>query len=158
MVVIIYGTGVTASDFLMPMKVTGRDGRDLHETWDGDARAYLGITLPGFPNFFMLYGPNTNIVANGSIIYFSECEVHYVLGCLREMLARDIRAIDPRTDVHDAYNERIDAENLRMAWGVSTVSSWYKNATGRTAQNWPFSLLAYWQQTREPNLDDYEKL
>ncbi|QGG94461.1 flavin-containing monooxygenase [Actinomarinicola tropica] len=156
--VIIYGTGFRAADFLMPMKVVGRGGRDLHETWGGDARAYLGITLPGFPNLFLLYGPNTNIVVNGSIIYFSECEVHYVLGCVREMLTRGIRAIDPRPEVHDAYNDRIDAENLKMAWGVSSVSSWYKNATGRTAQNWPFSLLEYWQQTRDPNLDDYELL
>ena len=106
----------------------------------------------------MLYGPNTNIVANGSIIYFSECEVHYILGCIREMLDRDLRAIDPKAQVHDAYNDEIDAENLRMAWGVSTVSSWYKNQTGRTAQNWPFSLLDYWQRTRSPNLDDYETL
>lgn len=156
--VIIYGTGFTASDFLMPMKVTGRDGRDLHETWSGDARAYLGITLPGFPNFFMMYGPNTNIVVNGSIIYFSECEVHYIVGCIHEMLQRDVRALDTRPEVHDAYNERVDAENLRMAWGVSSVSSWYKNATGRTAQNWPFSLLAYWQQTRRPDLADFELL
>ncbi|HUF34003.1 MAG TPA: NAD(P)/FAD-dependent oxidoreductase [Acidimicrobiales bacterium] len=156
--VIIYGTGFQASDFLTPMKVVGRGGRDLHEVWGGDARAYLGITLPGFPSFFMLYGPNTNIVVNGSIIYFSECEVHYVVGCIREILASGARAIDPKPEVHEAYNERIDEGNLRMAWGVSTVSSWYKNATGRTAQNWPFSLLEYWQQTREPDLDDYEVL
>ena len=156
--VLIYGTGFKASEFLMPMQVTGREGIDLHERWAGDARAYLGITLPGFPNLFLLYGPNTNIVVNGSITYFSECEVHYVTSCLRELLAGDIGAIDPKSAVHDAYNERIDAENLRMAWGVSSVNSWYKNATGRTAQNWPFSLLEYWQQTRQPDLDDYELL
>jgi 4-hydroxyacetophenone monooxygenase len=156
--VIIYGTGFKASDFLMPMKVVGRNGTDLHEHWAGDARAYLGIVLPGFPNFFMLYGPNTNIVVNGSIIYFSECEVHYVVGCVRKLLETGAAAIDPKPEVHDAYNEKIDAENLKMAWGVSSVSTWYKNATGRTAQNWPFSLLEYWQQTREPDLADYEVL
>ena len=156
--VLIYGTGFKASEFLMPMQMTGRDGVDLHDRWGGDARAYLGITLPGFPNLFLLYGPNTNIVVNGSITYFSECEVHYVVGCLRGLLAEGLGAIDPKPEVHDAYNERIDAENLRMAWGVSTVNSWYKNATGRTAQNWPFSLLEYWQQTRRPDLDDYERL
>ena len=156
--VIIYGTGFKASDFLVPMKVVGRNGTDLHEHWAGDARAYLGIVLPGFPNFFMLYGPNTNIVVNGSIIYFSECEVHYVVGCVRKLLETGAAAIDPKPEVHDAYNERIDAENLKMAWGVSSVSTWYKNATGRTAQNWPFSLLEYWQQTREPDLADYEVL
>ncbi len=140
------------------MKVVGRDGVELHERWRGDARAYLGITLPGYPSFFLLYGPNTNIVVNGSIIYFSECEVHYVLGCVRQILETGARAIDPKPEVHDAYNDRIDAENLRMAWGVSSVSSWYKNVTGRTAQNWPFSLLEYWRQTREPDLGDYELL
>src|SRR5205814_9771081 len=63
--VLIYATGFQPSRFLMPMKVVGRGGVDLHSHWDGDARAYLGITIPGFPNFFVLYGPNTNIVVNG---------------------------------------------------------------------------------------------
>ena len=76
---IVYATGFEASDFLMPMRVTGAGGVDLHEHWAGDARAYLGITVPGFPNLFCLYGPNTNLVANGSIIFFSECAVRYVL-------------------------------------------------------------------------------
>lgn len=156
--VLIYGTGFQASDFLTPMKVVGRGGVELHERWGGDARAYLGITLPRYPNLFLLYGPNTNIVVNGSITYFSECEVHYVVGCLEKLLETGARAMDPRPEVHDAYNARVDAENLRMAWGVSSVNSWYKNVTGRTAQNWPFSLLEYWQQTREPDLSDYELL
>jgi 4-hydroxyacetophenone monooxygenase len=156
--VVIYGTGFQASRFLTPMRVTGRDGADLHQQWQGDARAYLGIVVPNFPNFFLLYGPNTNIVVNGSIIYFSECEVHYVLECLRMVLASGATAIDCRRDVHDAYNERIDAGNLERVWGVSTVNSWYKNDKGRVAQNWPFNLIEYWQQTREPNPADYEFL
>jgi 4-hydroxyacetophenone monooxygenase len=156
--VIVYGTGFQASDFLVPMKVVGRGGVELHERWGGDARAYLGITLPGFPNLFLLYGPNTNIVANGSITYFSECEVFYIVEALGALLARQVRALDPKPSVHDAYNERIDAGNLQMAWGVSGVNSWYRNATGRSAQNWPFTLLEYWQQTRSVDLDDYELL
>ena len=95
---------------------------------------------------------------NGSITYFSECEVHYVLGCLEHLLATGARALDTRPEVHDAYNHEVDAENLRMAWGVSSVNSWYKNATGRTAQNWPFSLLEYWERTRAPRPDDFELL
>ena len=153
--VIVYGTGFTASDFLMPMKVVGRGGVELHERWRGDARAMLGITLPSFPNLFLLYGPNTNIVVNGSITYFSECEVHYIVGCLRELLVRGARALEPTQEAHDAFNARVDAQNLQMAWGVSGVNSWYKNATGRSAQNWPFSLLEYWQQTRTPDPEDY---
>jgi 4-hydroxyacetophenone monooxygenase len=153
--VIVFGTGFQASNFLSPMQVSGTGGVDLHEQWAGDARAYLGITIPGFPNLFCLYGPNTNIVINGSIIYFSECGVRYILGCL-ELLLRDRHAsLDVRKDVHDEFNEQVDAENRNMAWGWSDVNSWYKNEHGRVAQNWPFTLLEYWQRTLAPDPDDY---
>jgi 4-hydroxyacetophenone monooxygenase len=154
--VIVYGTGFQASKFLTPMKVTGRSGTDLHDRWDGDARAYLGMTVPGFPNFFCLYGPNTNIVINGSIVYFSECEVRYLLGSIRLLLEGGHRAMDVRPDVHDAYNERVDAANRQRAWGVSDVNTWYKNERGRVTQNWPFTLLEFWQRTKEPDPADYE--
>jgi 4-hydroxyacetophenone monooxygenase len=154
--VIICATGFQASRFLTPMDVVGRDGIELHEQWDGNARAYLGVAVPHFPNFFMLYGPNTNIVVNGSIIYFSECEVHYILGCVKLLLEQSLQSLDCRTDVHDTYNEWVDGGNAMMAWGVSTVNSWYKNDTGRVAQNWPFGLLEFWQQTRAPKSADFE--
>ena len=153
--VIIYGTGFQASKFLTPMQVTGTGGRDLHAQWDGDARAYLGITVPGFPNLFLMYGPNTNIVINGSITYFSECEAQYIVESVRMLLRNGVRAMDVKPEVHDAYNVVIDEGNQQMAWGVSTVNTWYRNARGRIAQNWPFDLLRYWHQTREPNPDDY---
>ena len=153
--VLIYGTGFQASDFLMPMEVVGRDGESLHDRWKGDARAYLGVTIPGFPNLFCMYGPNTNIVVNGSIIYYSECEVHYAVECVRLLLAEGAGSLDVRTEVHDAYNERIDAANALRTWGFSKVRSWYKNSTGRTAQNWPFSVLEFYEQTRHPNPEDY---
>src|SRR4029453_15203075 len=105
--VLIYGTGFQASKFLTPMQVPGRGGVDLHEMGGGaaDARAYLGVTIPGFPNLFCLYGPNTNIVVNGSIIYFSECGVRYILGLLGMVLTGGHKAIDVRKDVHDEFNE-----------------------------------------------------
>jgi 4-hydroxyacetophenone monooxygenase len=156
--VLVYGTGFQPSRFLMPMKVVGRGGVNLHERWDGDARAYLGITIPSFPNFFVLYGPNTNIVVNGSIIWFSECEVRYIMDCLKLVLSGDHATLECKQDVHDRFNEQVDAENLRMAWGVSKVNSWYKNAKGRVAQNWPFPLLEYWERTRQVDPDDYELL
>jgi 4-hydroxyacetophenone monooxygenase len=156
--VLIYGTGFKASKFLTPMTVTGRGGLDLHEHWAGDARAYLGVTIPGFPNLFCLYGPNTNIVVNGSIVYFSECGVRYILDCLRLVLSSGHGALDVRKDVHDTFNEAVDAENALMAWGASNVNSWYKNEHGHVAQNWPFTLLDYWERTRQANADDYELL
>jgi 4-hydroxyacetophenone monooxygenase len=153
--VLVYGTGFHASKFLTPMKVIGRGGLDLHEHWKGDARAYLGIAVPGFPNLFCLYGPNTNIVINGSIIYFSECGARYILGCIEHLLRSGHRAMEVRKEVHDAFNEAVDAENRRMAWGASDVNSWYKNELGRVSQNWPFTLLAYWQRTLRPDPEEF---
>jgi 4-hydroxyacetophenone monooxygenase len=154
--VIIYGTGYQASNFLTPMDVVGRGEADLHVQWNGDARAYLGVAIPNFPNFFCLYGPNTNIVINGSIIYFSECGVRYILGLIELMLENDAAALEVKRDVHDRFNEVVDEGNRAMAWGWSDVNSWYKNATGRVAQNWPFTLLEYWQRTKEPDPQDYD--
>jgi 4-hydroxyacetophenone monooxygenase len=153
--VIVYGTGFQASRFLTPMRVTGVGGVDLHERWDGEARAYLGLTIPEFPNLFLMYGPNTNLVINGSIIYFSECEARYILESVRLLLAEGRGAMEVRADVHDAYNEGVDAENRQMAWGASSVNTWYKNASGRVTQNWPYSLLDYWERTRAPDPEDY---
>jgi 4-hydroxyacetophenone monooxygenase len=154
--VLIYGTGFTASKFLSPMKFKGRGGRDLHEQWSGDARAYLGITVPGFPNLFLMYGPNTNIVVNGSIIFFSECEMRYILGAIEMMLRNGYAAIEPKKHVHDAFNDRVDAGNAGMAWGVPQVSSWYKSESGRVSQNWPFPIVDYWYATLKPEPSDFE--
>ncbi len=156
--VIVYGTGFTASEFLMPLEVEGRGGRRLHDEWNGDGRAYLGITVPHFPNLFLLYGPNTNIVVNGSIIFFTECEVDYLLAAIETLLRDGKNALDCRTDVHDAYNERIDTDNENRAWGAATVNTWYKNRYGRVSQNWPHGLLEYWKQTRTVDPGDYEFL
>lgn len=152
--VLIYGTGFHASDFLAGFRVTGRDGADLHARWAGDPRAYLGLMVPDFPNFFMVYGPNTNIVVNGSIIFLSECGVRFIT----EMAGRIARE-GPLTvshGAHDDFNARVDAENARMAWGHPGVSSWYKGKSGRVTQNWPFPLVDYWAATRAPDPAAFE--
>jgi 4-hydroxyacetophenone monooxygenase len=153
--VMIYGTGFQASRFLWPMRVVGRGGLDLETAWNGDARAYLGMTTPGFPNLFMIYGPNTNIVINGSIIFFSECSVRYVVGCLKLLAETGAKAMEVKRDVHDAFNIEVDKANALMAWGSPHVSSWYKNDTGRVSQNWPFPIVEYWNATIVPNPDDF---
>ena len=154
--VIVYATGFQASKFLTPMTTRGRSGVDLNEQWDGDARAYMGVTVPNFPNFFMTYGPNTNIVVNGSTVYFAECEVTYIMECLSMLLKGGYASLDCKQDVHDEYNAWIDKGNLGMAWGVAEVPSWYRSESGRSAQNWPYSMLEFWQQTREANSADYQ--
>ncbi|HVZ69616.1 MAG TPA: NAD(P)/FAD-dependent oxidoreductase [Rhizomicrobium sp.] len=153
--VLIYGTGFHASDFLRTFKVYGRGGEELHQHWHGDARAYLGMTVPGFPNFFIIYGPNTNIVVNGSIIFFSECSVRYIVGSLKMLAETGHATMEVKPQVHDAFNEKVDAANKLMAWGAPQVTSWYKNATGRVSQNWPFPLVDYWKATLQPNPNDF---
>jgi len=153
--VLIYGTGFKASSFLHPMKITGVAGKDLHEVWQDEPRAFKGVSTPGFPNFFYCYGPNTNIVVNGSIIFFSECEVRYIMGCLAMVMSSNGKAIDVKPEVHERYNRWIDQGNAQMAWGQSNVNTWYKNSAGHITQNWPYTLLEFWQQTRAPEPDDF---
>ena len=152
---LIYATGFYPSRMLWPMKIKGLGGIDLQEHWDGNPRAYLGMTIPKFPNLFCMYGPNTNIVANGSIIFFSECEMRYILGCIKLLLETGCEALDCKQFVHDAYNQWVDEGNLQMAWGAANVRSWYKNSQGRVTQNWPFTLLEFWKRTQVPDKSDY---
>ena len=153
--VLIFATGFRTTDILSPMRVLGRGGVDLRTSWQGSPRAYRGITIPGFPNLFCLYGPNTNVVVNTSIIILSECGVDYILSCLRLLLESDGRSLECRREAYDAYNEWIDAGNARTAWGAPDVRSWYKNESGRVTQNWPFRLLDFWKQTRAADPADY---
>ncbi len=153
--VLIYGTGFKASDFLVPMDIRGTGGRSLHDTWGGDARAYLGLTLPGYPNFFIMYGPNTNIVVNGSIIFFSECEANYIVGCVKMLQDAKARSLEVKRDVFDRFNAEVDAANAEMPWGYAEANTWYRNSHGRVAQNWPFRLIDYWKRTRAANPDEY---
>jgi 4-hydroxyacetophenone monooxygenase len=154
--VLIYGTGFTASDFVAPMRVYGAGGVELNEEWGGDARAYLGITVPGFPNFFMVYGPNTNLVINGSILIMVECQVRYAVEAIGSLLRAGKRAMSVRRDVHERYGREMEEGNAKMVWGVADVPTWYRNKHGRVTQNWPFDLHTYWARTREPDLAEYE--
>ncbi len=154
--VLIYGTGFSASDFVAPMRVFGSGGVELNEEWGGDARAYLGLTVPGFPNLFLLYGPNTNLVINGSILIMVECQVRYAVEAIGRLLRSGHRTMSCRRDVHERYGREMEDGNARMVWGVADVPTWYRNARGRVTQNWPFDLHSYWARTREPDLADYE--
>ncbi|MFC6672054.1 hypothetical protein [Marinobacterium aestuariivivens] len=115
--IIACATGFNADRFLFPMKIVGRNGIELAEQWQGDnGRAYLGITVPNFPNLFCIYGPNTNLVVAGSIAHNAESQMNYILRCLRILLESDNRTLDCRQEVHDAYNARVDEINAGTAW------------------------------------------
>ena len=153
--VIIYGTGFTATDFLTPMRVTGRDGRDLHEEWRHGAEAYLGITVSGFPNFFMVYGPNTNLGHN-SIVYMIEAQVAYVMNALALLEHGVVRCLDVRPAVQTAFNERLQRKIRATVWSDG-CTSWYLTASGKNTVNWPDFTFAYKRRTRRVDLRHYRR-
>lgn len=154
--VIVFATGFHANRFLWPMEILGRDGADLRQRWGEEPRAYLGITVPDFPNLFCLYGPGTNLAHAGSIIFHSECQVRYVTACLAALLRNGGAAMECRRDVHDAYAARFDARHEQMVWSLPAANSWYKNAHGKVLTTSPWRLVDYWGWTRQPNLDDFD--
>ena len=153
--VLVFATGFHADRFLWPMEIAGRDGALLSEVWGDEPRAYLGITVPRFPNLFCLYGPGTNLAHAGSIIFHSECQVRYVMGCLKALLEGGHRALECRQEVHDAYRARLQQRLSEMVWSHPGMTSWYKNSRGLVTQTSPWRLVDYWGWTREPDLSDY---
>jgi cation diffusion facilitator CzcD-associated flavoprotein CzcO len=151
---LIFATGFDTNSFLAPMKIQAPDGRFLSDVWREGAEAYLGITVAGFPNLFLMYGPNTNLGHN-SIIFMLECQAGYILSCLRQMRARGLAWIAPRRDVTDAWNRKLQAELARTVW-ARTDRSWYKTRAGRITNNWSGTTLEYWWRTRRADLGAYD--
>ena len=143
---VVLGTGFAATEFLVPMTVTGRDGRDLHEQWRGGARAHLGVAVPGFPNLFLLYGPNTNLGHN-SILFMVEAQVGLVVQAVRRLARGDVRSLEVRADVADAFDAWVQ-ERARGTVFAGGCTSWYLTADGRNTQNWPASTLTYRRRLR----------
>lgn len=157
--VIIWATGFDVVNLLMPMQVKGTGGRDLHNEWDGDdARAYLGTTIPGFPNLFCLYGPNTQFGHGGSLITVLERQMHYIMSLLKQMFGQGLAAVDVRRDVHDAYNVEVDRLHGRMVWTYPGVETYCRNSKGRITVNNPFRIIDVWKMSETANLADYQAL
>jgi len=152
--VIIYGTGFKAGEFLVPMTVSGLGGRLLQDCWRDGARAYLGITVSGFPNFFLLYGPNTNLGGN-SIIYMLEGQIRYVMGALRSLDAEDLAWLDVRAAAQDAFVAWAQSASKRTVW-ESGCHNWYTTASGRNINNWPGHTFMYRYRVRRFDRPAYE--
>jgi len=152
--VIIYGTGFEASDFLSGVDFYGSGGTSLKEAWAAGAEAYRGVSVAGFPNFFMLYGPNTNLGSN-SIIFMVERQVSYIVRCVDKILSHQLKSLDVNKAVMRAYNDRMQGELAKTVW-VASCDSWYKNDAGKVVNNWPRSTLAYWWHMRSPDFSDFD--
>ncbi|WP_245549182.1 flavin-containing monooxygenase [Noviherbaspirillum massiliense] len=150
---IIFGTGFAATEFLTPMKVYGMGGIELSTAWKNGAEAYLGISIPRFPNFFMLYGPNTNLGHN-SIVYMLESQIRHVIACRKKMRESGARSMQVRQEACAGYNARIQARFRHTVWNGCT--SWYIDASGRNTINWPGFTFRYRAMTRDPDMQHYE--
>jgi 4-hydroxyacetophenone monooxygenase len=138
------------------MAIVGRDGVDLRELWGERPAAHLGITVPGFPNLFLMYGPGTNLASGGSLIFHSECQMRYIAGCLRELVDGGHRTMEPKPDRYEDWHARTQAEIRRYVWSQPSIRhSFYKNAHGEVHGLSPWRLVDYWSWTREPDLDDF---
>ena len=154
--VIILATGFEAGKLLSPMKIRGRTGTLLSEVWgDDDPRAYLGITVPDYPNLFCLYGPNTNVAHGGSLFFQAECQLRYVTSCLVQMLEGGVASIDVQKGVHDDYNGRVDKEHSELVWTHPGMRNWYRNAQGRVFSPMPWRFVDYWEMTHDADLAEY---
>jgi len=150
---IVYGTGFEATQFLAPMQVTGLGGARLAERWSRGAEAYLGMSVAGFPNFFVLYGPNTNI-GGGSIIYMLEAQQRYVAQCAQRLATNGPGYLDLQPAVQDAFNAWIRERNRHGAY-EGGCRSWYVNAEGRNTNNWVSYMRDYARRARKPDFTHY---
>lgn len=154
--VVVWATGFRANEFLVPMEVVGRGGVELREVWDGRPRALYGISVPDFPNFFMMYGPGTNLASGGSIIAASEAEMTYIDGCLRLVVEGGHRSMEPTEAAYDGWFERAQAEMRTMVWASPHIEhNYYRNENGEVHGLNPFRFVDYWTWTRSVDPDDH---
>jgi len=154
--VLILGTGFHATELLASLDVVGNEGQSLSDVWDGDdARAYLGTTVPGFPNLFTLLGPNIGLGHGGSVITPVEAQITYVMNLLEKIFAEGAQTVEVRQDVHDSYNRRVDDAHKNMVWTHPGMENWYRNSKGRVVAITPWRHDDFWRMTREADLSNY---
>jgi cation diffusion facilitator CzcD-associated flavoprotein CzcO len=151
---IIYGTGFTPTDYLQPMRITGLGGRDLNAAWREGAEAYLGITVTGFPNFFMLYGPNTNAIT--SIIYMLECQARYIAKCVGALRARRAAYMNVRAGSQARFITEVQRRTRDTVQAMTICVTYFKNEFGRITTNWPGYAFEYRWRTRAVRRRDYD--
>lgn len=153
--VIVWATGFEAAKFVSSMDVQGMGGHTLREVWnEDDPKAYLGVSVPGFPNFFMLGGPNS-FPGSGSFMFFMEVQMRYIRGLLTEMFKGGIKAIDAKAEANEEYNELVDSTHARTVWTHRGMSTYYRNSHGRVVFVMPFLNVEYWQMTQRPDMENY---
>ncbi|MDJ1182479.1 flavin-containing monooxygenase [Roseofilum casamattae] len=150
---LIWATGFQSTKFLSSLKIVGPHQKSLHETWENGPQAYKGIVVPDFPNFFMLYGPNTNLGSN-SIVFMLECQANYIRSCIEMMQEQGITNLKVKPETNTEFNEKLQESAEKTVW-MNNCSSWYKNEDGKLTNNWPYSSVRYWFATRKADRNDF---
>ncbi|HEY1833111.1 MAG TPA: NAD(P)/FAD-dependent oxidoreductase [Solirubrobacteraceae bacterium] len=153
--VLIYGTGFSAHDFVAPMQVEGRDGQTLVHAWDGLPNAWHGLSVPGFPNLFLMYGPNT-FGGSGSAIYVLESQARHVAAAARAMQSRRAHRIEVRADAHERFLSELRQRQRSTVWATGGCTSWYLDEQGRDPTNWPGYTIEYRRRTSRIDPTVYE--
>jgi 4-hydroxyacetophenone monooxygenase len=154
--IIVIATGFKVTEMAARLNITGRDGKNLRDKWANDnPTAHLGLTVPDFPNFFCMLGPNSGPAHGGSVIFQSECQSRYISACLVDMIERGIAAIDVRQSIHDDYVRKVDTEHEQMIWTHPGMTTYYRNKQGRVFSAMPWRFVDYWAMTHDPDLSQY---
>jgi cation diffusion facilitator CzcD-associated flavoprotein CzcO len=133
---IIFGTGFHVADTPISERIHGRDGRTLAESWQGSPKAYRGMTVAGFPNLFLLLGPNTGL-GHTSVVFMIECQLTYLLDALRHLRRHGLRRLEPKPEAQRRFVETVDRRMRPTVWAAGGCRSWYQDATGRNSSIWP---------------------
>ncbi len=154
---IVCATGFDTANMVGTMEVIGRDGRNLRDEWQDDPRAYLGVAVPGYPNYFLTVGPNSAPNHAGGQNITSESQIHYILECLELLRHRGATALEPTVAACDLFNAEVNEALNGLIWlHPSAPQSYYKNARGRNVMSCPYRLVDYWWMTRAPKAEDFE--
>jgi len=154
--IIVLATGFMMSKALFPMEFYGRDGQSLNAFWADRPSAYLGVTVPGFPNLFMIYGPSTHLNHGGSLIFHSECQMRYIGAALDLLAGTGKTAMEPRPGLYESYHARQQEEIRKLVWSSPAIKhTHFRNDAGEIHTVSPFRLVDYWTWTRTVNPDDF---
>ena len=152
--VLVYATGFKTNPFLLGLDIKGKNGTTIKESWSEGPKNYLGITVEGFPNMFLMYGPNTNLGHN-SIIIMSEAQANYISQCVLEIESKNLKSIEVKSDVINKYHDETQERLQNMIW-ASIDDSWYKSENGNIPNNYPGRTMEYMRKTQKVDFGDFE--
>lgn len=155
--VVVMATGFDVHQFLGRLDIRGRNGQKLSELWGhNNPFAYLGLSVSGFPNLFMMSGPNTFLAHGGSLIFMAECQSRYITSAILQMFERGVSSIDVDDVVMHEYNSKVEAELEQLIWTHPGMTTWYRNEQGRVTAVLPWRLVDYWQLSHDPDFSAYQ--